>query len=135
MGLVAGTKIQSMWLDFVAKMASSHNGTSPCDLLQGLVPSCVLTFISLRYSIFTFVWSKIFQVMKTAILKHKQVVCITKCCLLFLSISIVPEIIKILRLQIGVDLLPRGKKARVRLTFPCIYSVLTAKHYILKKTS
>ena len=25
-------------------MASSHDVTSPCDLLQGLVPSCVLTF-------------------------------------------------------------------------------------------
>ena len=34
--LVAGTKI-------VAKMASSHDATSPCDLLQGLVPSCVPT--------------------------------------------------------------------------------------------
>lgn len=58
------------------------------DLLQGLVASCVLPFIGLRYSICTFVWIKIFQVMKTAILEHKQVLCIKKCCLLFLSISI-----------------------------------------------
>ena len=33
-GLVAGTKLR---LDFVATMASSHDATSPCDLLQGLV--------------------------------------------------------------------------------------------------
>ena len=37
MGLVAGTKLLSLRLDFVAKMASSHDATSPCDLLQGLV--------------------------------------------------------------------------------------------------
>ena len=36
-GLVAGTKFWSVRLDFVAKMASSHDATSPCDLLQGLV--------------------------------------------------------------------------------------------------
>ena len=36
-GLVAGTKFWSLRLDFVAKMASSHDATSPCDLLQGLV--------------------------------------------------------------------------------------------------
>ena len=51
--LVAGTKIWSLRLDFEAKMASSldatgpyesqglvassHDATSPCDLLQGLV--------------------------------------------------------------------------------------------------
>ena len=37
MGLVAGTKFWSLRLDFAAKMASSHDATSPCDLLQGLV--------------------------------------------------------------------------------------------------
>ena len=37
MGLVAGTKFWSLRLDFVAKMASSRDGTSPCDSLQGLV--------------------------------------------------------------------------------------------------
>ena len=37
MGLVAGTKIWSLRLDFVAKMVSSHDATSPCDLLQRLV--------------------------------------------------------------------------------------------------
>ena len=42
-GLVAGIKFWSLRLDFVAKMASSHDATSPCDLLQGLVPKCVLT--------------------------------------------------------------------------------------------
>ena len=31
-------------LVFEAKMAISHDGTCPRDLLQGLVPSCVLTF-------------------------------------------------------------------------------------------
>ena len=31
------TKFWSLRLDFVAKMASSHDATSPCDLLQGLV--------------------------------------------------------------------------------------------------
>ena len=36
-GLVAGTKFWSLRLDFVAKMVSSHDATSPCDLLQGLV--------------------------------------------------------------------------------------------------
>ena len=36
-------KSWSMRLHFDAKMASSQDGTSPCDLLQGLVPSCVLT--------------------------------------------------------------------------------------------
>ena len=36
-GLVAGTKFWSLRLDFVAKMVSSHDTTSPCDLLQGLV--------------------------------------------------------------------------------------------------
>ena len=35
--LVAGTKLWSLRLDFVAKMASSHDATSPCDLLQGIV--------------------------------------------------------------------------------------------------
>ena len=30
-------------LDFEAKMTSSHNGTRPRDLLQGLFPSCVPT--------------------------------------------------------------------------------------------
>ena len=30
-------------LDFDAKMASSHDGTCPCEVLQGLVPSCVPT--------------------------------------------------------------------------------------------
>ena len=36
--LVAGTKFSPRdWLDFVAKMASSHDATSLCDLLQGLV--------------------------------------------------------------------------------------------------
>ena len=35
----------SLRLDFVAKMASSQDATSPCDLLQGLVPTCVLTLI------------------------------------------------------------------------------------------
>ena len=44
-GLVAGTKFWSLRLDFVAKMASSHDATSPCDLLQGLVASCVLTLL------------------------------------------------------------------------------------------
>ena len=36
-GLVAGTKLWSLRLDFVAKMASPHDATSPCDLLQVLV--------------------------------------------------------------------------------------------------
>ena len=36
-GLVVGTKFWYLRLDFVAKMAGSHNATSPCDLLQGLV--------------------------------------------------------------------------------------------------
>ena len=36
-GLVAGTKFWSLRVDFVAKMASSHDATSPCDLLQGIV--------------------------------------------------------------------------------------------------
>ena len=35
--LVAGTKFWSLRLDFVAKMASSHDATSLCDLLLGLV--------------------------------------------------------------------------------------------------
>ena len=35
--LVAGTKFWSLRLDFMAKMASSHDVTSPCDLLEGLV--------------------------------------------------------------------------------------------------
>ena len=39
MGLVAETKFWSLRLDFVAKMASSHDATGPCDLLQGLVAS------------------------------------------------------------------------------------------------
>ena len=34
-GLVAGTEFWSLRLDFVAKMDSSHDATSPCDLLQG----------------------------------------------------------------------------------------------------
>ena len=34
-GLVAGT--WSLRLDFAAKMASSHDATSPCDLLRGLI--------------------------------------------------------------------------------------------------
>ena len=33
----------SLRLDFAAKMASSQGGTSPCDLLQGLAPSWLLT--------------------------------------------------------------------------------------------
>ena len=37
MELVAGTKFWSLRLDFAAKMASSRDATSPCDLLQGLV--------------------------------------------------------------------------------------------------
>lgn len=41
MRLVSGTKFLSPRLDSVAKMASSHNGTCPRYLLQGLVPSCV----------------------------------------------------------------------------------------------
>ena len=32
-GLVAGTKFWSLRLDFVAKMASSHDAISPCGLL------------------------------------------------------------------------------------------------------
>ena len=36
-GLVAGTNLWSLLLDFEAKMASSHDGTCPRDLLQGLV--------------------------------------------------------------------------------------------------
>ena len=45
MGLVAETKVgPGLRLDFEAKMASSHDGTCPRDLLQGLVPSCVPTF-------------------------------------------------------------------------------------------
>ena len=32
-------------VDFEAIMASSHDGTYPCDLLQGLVPLRVPTFI------------------------------------------------------------------------------------------
>ena len=44
-GLVAGTKVWSLRLDFEGKMASSHDGNCPLDLLQGLVagtspPSC-----------------------------------------------------------------------------------------------
>ena len=37
MGLVAGTKFWSLRLDFVAKMVSSHDTTSPRAFLQGLV--------------------------------------------------------------------------------------------------
>ena len=36
-GLVTGTKSQSPRLDFMAKKDSSHDGTCPRDLLQGLV--------------------------------------------------------------------------------------------------
>jgi len=39
-----GTKLWSLQLDRVAKMAGSHVGTCRLDLLQGLVPSCVPTF-------------------------------------------------------------------------------------------
>ena len=35
--LVAGSKFWSLRLDFVAKMGSSHDATSHCDFLQGLV--------------------------------------------------------------------------------------------------
>ena len=35
--LVAGTKFWTLRLIFAAKMASSHDATSPCDLLKGLV--------------------------------------------------------------------------------------------------
>ena len=35
--LVAGTKIWSLRLDCKGLVASSHDATSPCDLLQGLV--------------------------------------------------------------------------------------------------
>ena len=39
--IVAGAKV-GLRLDFEAKMASSHDATSRlCDLLQGLVSSCV----------------------------------------------------------------------------------------------
>ena len=34
--LVAGGKVWSLRLDYEAKMASSHDGTCHCDLLQGL---------------------------------------------------------------------------------------------------
>ena len=34
MGLVVGTKVWSLRLDFEAKMASSHDGTCPRDLMQ-----------------------------------------------------------------------------------------------------
>ena len=37
LGQVAGTKFWSLRLDFLSKMASSHDGTCPRDLLQGLV--------------------------------------------------------------------------------------------------
>ena len=37
----------SLRLDFEAKMASSHDGTCPRDLLQELVSSCLLTFVML----------------------------------------------------------------------------------------
>ena len=37
MGLVTGTKLWSLRVDFMAKIASSHHGTSLCDLLLGLV--------------------------------------------------------------------------------------------------
>ena len=43
LGLVIGTKFWSLQLDFVAKLASSHDGACPRDLLQGLLPSCVPT--------------------------------------------------------------------------------------------
>ena len=36
-GLVTGTKVGPLQLDFEAKMASLHDATCPCDLLQGLV--------------------------------------------------------------------------------------------------
>ena len=36
-GPVAGTKFESLRQDFVAKMASSRDGTCPFDFLQGLV--------------------------------------------------------------------------------------------------
>ena len=52
-GLVAGTKVWSLWLYFKAQMASSHAGSFPCDLLQGLVPSCVPTLmlgVALRWT-------------------------------------------------------------------------------------
>ena len=36
-GLVAATKFWSLRVDLAAKMASSHDATSPCDLLHGIV--------------------------------------------------------------------------------------------------
>ena len=50
MGLVAGTKVFSLRLDFEAKMASSHDGSRSRGLLQGLVASCVPTCSELRLS-------------------------------------------------------------------------------------
>ena len=35
--IAVGTKLWCLWLDFEAKMASSHDGTCPCDLLRWLV--------------------------------------------------------------------------------------------------
>ena len=37
LGQVAGAKIWSLRLDFLSKIASSHDGTCPRDLLQGQV--------------------------------------------------------------------------------------------------
>ena len=37
MGLATETKVGPLWLDFEAKMASSHDETCFRDLLQGLV--------------------------------------------------------------------------------------------------
>ena len=69
--LVAGTKIWSLqlvpriqtgfnsWslrLDFEAKMASSHDATSPCDLLQGLV--AVFRRLCAEYNVNCALWAK-----------------------------------------------------------------------------
>ena len=54
MGLVAGTKFWSLRLDFAAKMTSSHDATSPYDLLQGIVAGtgpivCADLYIQLQH--------------------------------------------------------------------------------------
>ena len=50
----------SLQLDFEAKMASSHDGTCPCNLSQGLVPSCVPT-VKNKLSVHMSVWLQLSQ--------------------------------------------------------------------------
>ena len=64
-GLVAGTKVgPCVRLDFEEKVASSHDGTCPRDLSQGLVSSCVTTLkllaIAALYSLLILLWIAVY---------------------------------------------------------------------------